>query len=74
LGALGLGYALSIVSASVARHVTIANHLGHGAATVLLLAINFVAFGIAWTIKFLIFNRMFRISPPVPLMPTMDRV
>jgi putative flippase GtrA len=58
------GFLLSIVSAALARHISIANHLNHGVATALLLTITLTAFGLVWGIKFLIFNRMFRVVLP----------
>jgi putative flippase GtrA len=58
------GIVLSIASATLARHISVANHLGHVAATALLLSITVTAFGVVWVIKFLIFNRMFKESPP----------
>jgi putative flippase GtrA len=66
------GFALSIVSAAVAHHISVANHLGHYAATAILLAITLTAFGFVWAIKFMIFNRMFRVVPSGPLRTTTD--
>jgi lysylphosphatidylglycerol synthetase-like protein (DUF2156 family) len=59
------GTLLSIVTAAVARHISVAHHLSHAAATALLLSITITAFGVVWGIKFFIFNRMFRVITPV---------
>jgi putative flippase GtrA len=58
------GIVLSIATAAVAHHVSVANHLSHNAATTLLLTITLLAFGVVWALKFLIFNRMFRVVGP----------
>jgi putative flippase GtrA len=58
------GLLLSIVSAALARHISHANHLSHTAATAVLLTVTLTAFGIVWVIKFIIFNRMFRLAAP----------
>jgi putative flippase GtrA len=57
------GVALSIVTATVARHISIANHFSHASATALLLTVTITAFGAVWMIKFVIFNRLFRPAP-----------
>lgn len=56
------GTVLSIASAAVARHISVANHLSHSEATALLLTITITAFGLVWGIKFMIFNRMFGVT------------
>jgi putative flippase GtrA len=58
------GIFLSITTAAVSHHISAAYNLSHPAATALLLAITLFAFGIVWVLKFLIFNRMFRIEAP----------
>jgi putative flippase GtrA len=55
------GIVLSIATAALAHHISAANHLSHNAATALLLTITLFAFGVVWALKFLIFNRMFRV-------------
>jgi putative flippase GtrA len=58
------GIVLSIASATVARHISVDNHLSHFAATALLLSVTVTAFGVVWVIKFLLFNRMFKVAIP----------
>jgi putative flippase GtrA len=59
------GTLLSIATAALARHISIANHLSHADATALLLTVTITAFGCVWGVKFLIFNRMFRVIPDI---------
>jgi len=58
------GILLSIATESGARHVGI-EHFEHDhlARTVLVLGANFLAFGILWVVKFLAFNRLFKLVP-----------
>jgi putative flippase GtrA len=63
---------LSIGSAAVARHISVANHVSHAAATVILLSVTIFAFGIVWGLKFMIFNRMFRVALPEAVGGTND--
>jgi putative flippase GtrA len=53
------GVVLSVASATLARRISVSNHLSHSAATAVLLTITVSAFGLVWVIKFFIFNRMF---------------
>lgn len=55
------GIAFSIVGASVVRDVITREHLGHLVGTVLVLTANVLSFGIFWVLKFLLFNRLFRV-------------
>jgi len=57
------GMLLSIVTESEARHIGIA-HFDHDhlVRTVLVLGANFLAFGILWVVKFLAFNRLFKVA------------
>jgi putative flippase GtrA len=63
---------ISIVSAAVAHHVSVAGHLSHAAATAVLLTVTIVACGLVWGIKFLIFNRMFKVESSTVLSRTSD--
>jgi|HubBroStandDraft_4_1064222.scaffolds.fasta_scaffold194938_2 putative flippase GtrA len=57
------GMLLSIGTESEARHIGLAHFQSHHLArTVLVLAANFLAFGLLWVIKFLAFNRLFKVA------------
>ena len=58
-----LGIVVSIGGAAVARHIGIAHHLSHFDQTVVVLAANLISFGIFWVLKYLVFNRLFRVHP-----------
>ena len=47
----------------MARHIGIAHHLSHFDQTVVVLAANLISFGIFWVLKYLVFNRLFRVHP-----------
>jgi putative flippase GtrA len=66
------GTLLSIVTAALARHISVAHHLSHGAATALLLTVTITAFGLVWGLKFVLFNRMFRVVTPVAARTMID--
>ena len=57
------GIALSILTSSEARHLSDVHHLHHAARTALVLGANIGAFGTLWVLKFLLFNRLFRVRP-----------
>jgi putative flippase GtrA len=58
------GMLLSIGTESEARHIGLAHFQSHHLVrTVLVLGANFLAFGILWVIKFLVFNRLFHVAP-----------
>ncbi len=58
-----LGIVVSIGGAAVARHIGIAHHLSHFEQTVVVLVANLISFGIFWVLKYLVFNRLFRVHP-----------
>jgi putative flippase GtrA len=57
-----LGIAVSIVGASLARHIGLHYHLSHREQTALVLVANFVSFAVFWVLKLLVFNRMFKVE------------
>jgi putative flippase GtrA len=58
------GMLLSVATESEARHIGLAHfEHDHLARTVLVLGANFLAFGILWVVKFLVFNRLFKLAP-----------
>lgn len=57
-----LGIAVSIVGASLARHIGHQLKLGHLELTVLVLLANLMSFAIFWLLKLLIFNRLFKVE------------
>jgi putative flippase GtrA len=60
-GMQALGIAVSVVGASVARHVGIEHHLSHHQQTALVLVANLVSFGVFYVLKYMVFNRLFRV-------------
>jgi putative flippase GtrA len=56
-----LGIAVSIVGASIARHIGQEHNLDHVAQTALVLVANVASFGIFWILKLLLFNRLFHV-------------
>jgi len=61
------GIALSILTASEARHLSDVHQLHHFGRTILVLGANTGAFAILWVAKFLIFNRLFHVHPVAEL-------
>jgi putative flippase GtrA len=59
----GLGIVVSIGGAAVARHIGIEHHLSHFDQTLVVLTANVVSFGVFWFLKYLVFNRLFRVHP-----------
>ena len=58
------GMLLSILTSTEARNIGIAHFDHHHAIrTVLVLGANLLAFGVLWVVKFLVFNRLFHVSP-----------
>jgi len=55
----GLGIGVSIIGASVARHITKKYGLSHAESTVLVLFANLASFGVFWILKLKLFNRLF---------------
>jgi uncharacterized membrane protein len=58
-----LGIFVSIFGAAAAKHLGTVHHLSHTEQTALVLAANLVSFAIFWVLKFLIFNRIFKVHP-----------
>ncbi|MGC8463368.1 MAG: GtrA family protein [Acidimicrobiales bacterium] len=58
-----IGVVVSIGGAALARDFGIDHHLSHEVETVVVLAANIASFGIFWVLKFLVFNRLFRVEP-----------
>ncbi len=56
-----LGITVSIIGASVARHIGQVHHLNHAEQTILVLVANLVSFGAFWMLKLVLFNRMFHV-------------
>ncbi|HEY4929887.1 MAG TPA: GtrA family protein [Acidimicrobiales bacterium] len=56
-----IGIAFSIVGAAAAKHV--GKELPHMEQTAIVLLANLASFGIFWVLKFMIFNRIFRVHP-----------
>jgi putative flippase GtrA len=59
MSAMGIG--VSIIGATVARHIGQEHNLDHAAQTAIVLAANLVSFGIFWVAKLLLFNRLFHV-------------
>jgi putative flippase GtrA len=59
----GIGIVVSIFGAAIARHLGIEHHLGHIQQTVVVLFANVMSFAIFWVLKFLVFNRLFKVHP-----------
>jgi uncharacterized membrane protein YoaK (UPF0700 family) len=53
------GILVTVAAAAESHHISTTHHFSHPRATVLLLAITLIAAGALWTIKFLVFNRLF---------------
>lgn len=58
-----LGITVSIGGATLARTIGVENHLQHVEQTALVLVANVASFGVFWVLKFLVFNRLFRVRP-----------
>ena len=58
-----IGIVVSIFGAAIARHLGIEHHLGHIQQTVVVLFANVMSFAIFWVLKFLVFNRLFKVHP-----------
>jgi putative flippase GtrA len=57
------GIAVSLGGAAIAHRLSVENHLNHLEATVVVLTANVLSFGIFWVLKFLLYNRLFRVHP-----------
>ena len=60
-----LGIVVSVGGASLATHVGKKYNLDHFDQTVVVLAANVLSFAIFWVLKFIVFNRLFRVGHPV---------
>ena len=58
-----VGIFVSIFGAAAAKHFGKVHHLSHFDQTVIVLLANLASFAIFWVLKFLIFNRIFRVHP-----------
>jgi putative flippase GtrA len=58
-----IGIVFSLFGAALARHIAKVNHLTHLEQTVLVLAANVASFAIFWVLKYIVFNRLFRVHP-----------
>jgi putative flippase GtrA len=59
----GIGIVVSIFGAAIARHLGIEHHLAHLQQTGVVLFANVMSFAIFWVLKFLVFNRLFKVHP-----------
>ncbi len=62
-GMSAIGIVVSIGGAALARHIGEVNHLSHFELTGLVLAANIASFGVFWVLKYIVFNRLFRVHP-----------
>jgi putative flippase GtrA len=60
-----LGIVVSVGGAALATHVGKKYHLDHLDQTIVVLAANVLSFAIFWVLKFIVFNRLFRVGHPV---------
>jgi putative flippase GtrA len=58
-----IGIAVSLVGAAIARHIGKVNHLSHLEQTAVVLAANVLSFAVFWVLKYMVFNRLFRVHP-----------
>ncbi len=58
-----IGIAMSIGTATFARHLSTVYNLHHFGRTVLVEGANTGAFALLWVVKFLVFNRLFNVHP-----------
>jgi putative flippase GtrA len=58
-----IGIAVSIVGASLAKHIGTTHHLSHLEQTALVLFANVASFAVFWVLTYLLFNRLFRVHP-----------
>ncbi|MHB1504140.1 MAG: GtrA family protein [Acidimicrobiales bacterium] len=59
------GMTLSIVTVGIAQDWGHSEHFGHLELSVMVNGANLLAFALLWVLKFMIFNRMFRVAPLV---------
>ncbi len=58
-----IGIVVSIFGAALARHIGQVYNLDHFEQTLIVLTANLLSFGIFWVLKFVLFNRLFRVHP-----------
>lgn len=58
-----IGIVVSIGGASLAHHIGVVHHLTHRELTGVVLLANVLSFGVFWVLKFIVFNRLFRVHP-----------
>jgi hypothetical protein len=58
-----IGIVVSIGGAAVAKHLGTEHHLGHFEQTLVVLFANVASFALFWVLKFLLFNRLFKVHP-----------
>ena len=58
----GIGIAVSVVGAQLARHVSIKHNLPHWEETAVVLIANVLSFAVFWVLKLLLFNRLFHVA------------
>lgn len=61
------GILLSIVTSSGARDFSQRHHFHHFGSTVVVEGANIFAFGVLWVLKFVVFNRLFHVTPEAEL-------
>ncbi len=58
-----IGILLGVAAGAEARHVSLSHHFGHFVNSVILLSANVIAFSVLWVVKFIVFNRLFHVTP-----------
>ncbi|HEX3839463.1 MAG TPA: GtrA family protein [Acidimicrobiales bacterium] len=58
-----IGIVVSIGGAAIARHLGTEHQLHHFEQTLLVLFANVMSFALFWVLKFLLFNRLFKVHP-----------
>ena len=58
-----IGLAFSSVAVWSAGQFARNHHLSHGATSLLVNAANLLAFGLLWVVKYLVYNRLFHVTP-----------
>jgi putative flippase GtrA len=58
-----IGIVVSIFGAAFAHHIGTVHHLTHRELTAVVLLANILSFAVFWVLKFIVFNRLFRVHP-----------
>jgi putative flippase GtrA len=58
-----IGTLFSVLAAAEARHISLSHHLRHFDSTLLVVGAQVVAFSLLWVLKFIVFNRLFHVTP-----------